>query len=266
MGSIMSTFKTGLGLLLLVVCAMSGLSPVYADAPRKPILSPDRKVRTLVRNISVRQVAFIQFSDLLHGGEAISPYDPLGGPVAHPAFLPVVTDPRLIRRFLDALRHASETTGPHPLLAWPTLEIHFRPSGGRPRPPVSVEFNAEYFGPQFFAVLNTLPGHLASRLHREVRSAAPTVREVQFAGIKVTDAAEVARLVRAMERVDRRAFDFSASPYEDTFEVKLLGGGSRSVDVVFAAPARRGTGKPPLPPILWKYYQRVRQAERAKRG
>lgn len=263
MVSIMSLFKTGLGLFLLVVCVLSGLSPVCADAPRKPVLSPDRKVQTLVRNISVRQVAFLQFSDLLHGGEAISPYDSSGGPAAHPAFQPIVTDPRLIGRFLAALRHASETTGPHPAYLWPTLEIHFRPSGGRPRPPVSVEFNAEYFGPQFAAVLDSLPGHLAARLRREVRSAAPTVRSVQFAGIKVTEAGEVARIVRGMERIDRRAFDLSASPYEDTFEVRLLGSGSRSMDVVFAAPARRVTGKPPLPPILWKYYQRVRQAKRA---
>lgn len=257
----MSTFKTGLGLFLLIMCVVSSLNPAHADSPRKPVLSPDSRVRTLVRNISVRQVAFLQFSDLLHGGEAINPYDPSGGPVPHPAFLPVVTDPRLIGRFLAALRRASKPIGAQPAILWPTMEIHFRRTGAHPKPPVSIDFNAEYFGPEFAAVLDSLPEYLATRLRHEVRSVAPQVRAVQFAGIKVTDAGEVARIVRAMERVDRRAFDLSASPYEDTFEVKLLGTGSRSVDVVFAAPARRGTGKPPLPSILWSYYQRVRQAK-----
>ena len=260
--------KTTIVAVILAAIALSSCLVAQAEAsrngrpPRTPTFSyqPDLAVRAQVRGVQSNQVASMEFFDLPHGMAV--PIDPSGTAALHPSFSPVVTRRRLIALFLYALRDASEYTGPLPANAKPSLRINFRRSGQRQRDPLDIELNQADFGPEFWSVMQTLPGYLTEQLHQCLYSIGPQVREVDFAGLKVTDPVKVSWIVRSLEQVKPGAFEVWSS--DNNFEVKLLLNGRATERVILSTDPPGGSHTSPLPATLLAYYKEVQHPSKGR--
>lgn len=215
--------------------------------PHEVLDAPDLSVQELANKISEEEVESLRFT----GGNIGSDYD--DGIV--------VTDRVLIRRFLEALRHANgrEAYVGNRICY---LFIQLREEAKPPDPTLTLRFYpanaADCFGPDFRAALQKLSDYYAEQVGRQISEVAEKVTEVEIANhieyiTHVTDPDELDALVQALTHLDGKAFAFTEAP-NDSLWMRLHLGKAEARDINLIV-ARTGLADPPsLSPLLWQYY------------
>ena len=137
----------------------------------------------------------------------------------------IVTDQKLIAQFLDALRHAYGYGGSVvPGNRVDTIGFHFKPYHNRIVAPVEFSFAIrdaiDCFGPQFQRLVNgPLAKYRAERFTQWVREKEKDIDRIDIWPATITDPAEIARLLKAFELLDERAF--YCLPFGDVLPFRL---------------------------------------------
>ena len=210
-------------------------------------LMPADGIRQRVEGIKPGEIANLQFRGIQFGFDAGTPFREL-------------KDRGLIGQFLDALQHAYESE----LQAedqGDLLEINFK---NRHRRSLWFNFNVnnigESFGPEFHQVLLAWGQYEAEQVHKRVQAVATQVREINFHRsdkIKATAPEEIQALLRSLQQVGPRAFDFTNSYFYPCILQLVLRHG-RPIQIYFIIgrykndlPSENGAFA--LPELLLKY-------------
>jgi hypothetical protein len=171
-------------------------------------LIPYERLRALAQGTRVEDVACMRF------------YGPNLGR-DHRADAILITDPRLIREFLQALQSAEAQ--PLPMLDRPdVLQIDFKRAPIGYANPAVLHFNAATVGECFGIAFNQTLGRLgdieASEFRQEITQERTRICAIKFAHhgrfIDVTDATETKRLLNAFEQANRHLF-WNTSAFAD---------------------------------------------------
>jgi len=236
--------------------------PSYTPAPLPAI-------RAEARTIRVRDIAFLRFAGIWLGVDRIQNREPI-----------VVRDPKLIARFIQALRVASGKPAPSGSRNC-TMEVCPPPSKRRivRRPPYHLPGRTNHrfkfdpgsvldgFGEPFQDALRELERYHIGQIRKRVVAAVPRVQAIRFKyrASPVTDSEEVARLLAALQQLDERAFAPTKRGQHERIVLILRGGRQVNVNLLpepfplfrdtpeAPVPDNNGPKNPPLPPVLWKY-------------
>lgn len=201
-------------------------------------MTPDRRTREVARRIREGDLRFMRFYGVGFGRFANDPLE--------------VKDAKLMRTILQALREAMARPELQFANRADTLEVHLRSR----REPIVLSFNAKItvdaFGPKFQQALRQVAAWHAAEVRKTIRQLATRVKAVRIEEAHITDSSELREVLKALQQLDARAFDFtnpnSAPSWVSIF---LRDGGELTVYLVFE---KVSGDRFPLPSPLRRYF------------
>lgn len=175
----------------------------------------------------------------------------------------VVSDPRLIRTFYNALDRATTNSTLRLGNGFDTLEIHLKPKNGIKPEPLMFPFNPQltnhWYGPEFKSALDELAKFQAQQARQKVSNLTPMqLQSARVGKTIITDPDQLVALLKALHHVDSQAYaytTFTRSEQTTNLEtLRLTLKNGRTVDLRFFLShyAPNAVVKP-----LWDLYSRV---------
>ena len=210
-------------------------------------VGPAGGIRASARTITPQQVKFLTFS-----GPAMGCYDE---DCLH------TSDKKVINGFLGALRNAVERNKMGVGLGNRDCSLTFHlltPNSIDKSKEITFSFSSydplSHFGPQFEGAMKTLGEQKAQETRVKARRLSGRVNAITIGATTISSPAEVGRILTELQTVDARAFAYMVkdSNADKIFTLRLKDNTAR--ELLFAIPPSTQSN-PPLPPLLWSYYQ-----------
>lgn len=218
---------------------------------------PNEWRRKWASTIDPSEVECLKFGGPQMGG--FIGYDPI-----------IVYDRRLIRLFIDALKQASLPAPPEGAKALEAtmgsneMMICLKQYGKADRRVERVMFfphrPENCFGPAFYQALGELSRHQAERVRQRARQLLSQVVVVRVNDKAFRDQSTVRRLLAELQQLDEKAFTYTESSYHLSVTLVTKNGKEWRTTLVVSGSAveaaRERRAPPPLPPTLWRLFER----------
>ena len=210
-------------------------------------VGPAEGTRALARTINPKQVKFLTFS-----GPAMGCYDE---DCLH------TSDKKVINGFLGALNNAVERNGIGVGLGNKDCSLTFHllaPNSIAKSKEITFSFSSydplSHFGPQFERAMKILGEQQAQETRSTTRRLAGQVKTITIGLTKISSPDEIERIISELQKVDARAFSYMVKDSDADSIFTLHMKDNTSKELLFAIPPSTQSN-PPLPPLLWSYYQ-----------